>query len=73
LQARDNLGRVVAVKAKVFPYIPNPATKEALGAWLVVSLGCELGFTEVILEGDSLAVIGALKKHDVFKQLWPGT
>jgi hypothetical protein len=63
--ARDSLGRVVAAKAKVFPYIADPATGEALGARLAVSLGCELGFTDVILEGDSLVVIGALKKHDV--------
>lgn len=35
--ARDSLGRVVAAKAKDFPYIADPATREALGARLAVN------------------------------------
>lgn len=35
---------------------------EALGAWYAVKLGCELGYSHVHLEGDSLNVVTALKK-----------
>jgi hypothetical protein len=34
---------------------------EALGAWYAVKLGCELGYSHVHLEGDSLNVVAALK------------
>jgi hypothetical protein len=36
----DGAGRVLAVKAKVYPHIADPATGEVLGTWNAVLLGC---------------------------------
>jgi len=49
-------------EAKLFPSLMDPMVAEALGAWIAVNFGCELGFTQVHLEGDSLNVVNALKK-----------
>jgi hypothetical protein len=62
---RDGNGRVLAAKAKAYPYIADPATGEALGAWNAVLLGCQLNLADVILEGDSAIVVTALKRTEV--------
>jgi len=49
-------------EAKLFPSLMDPMVAEALGAWIAVKFGCELGFTQVHLEGDSLNVVSILKK-----------
>lgn len=61
---RDEVGRVIAAKAKVYSNIADPSTGEALGAWNAVLLGCQLRLADVILEGDSFNVVAALKRND---------
>lgn len=61
--ARDEKGMVVAAAAKVFPCHADPSTAEAMGAWYAVQLGSGIGYSHVILEGDSLGVVSALQ-HD---------
>jgi ribonuclease HI len=60
--ARNDFGTVVAAVAKVFPCRGDPMTAEVLGAWHAVKLGREVGYSRVILEGNSLAMVFALQQ-----------
>jgi len=59
---RDAEREFYAVQAKVFSSLLNPFVAEALGAWLAVKLGCDLGLSHVYLEGDSLNVVKCLEE-----------
>jgi len=58
---RDEKGKVVAAVAKVFPCHANPLTAEAMVAWYAVQLGSGIGYSHVILEGESLGVVSAFQ------------
>jgi hypothetical protein len=59
---RDCGGQVVAAAlGTVIPFIIDPSTTEALGAWRVVSLCREIGYSKLVLEGDYSVVVSALK------------
>jgi hypothetical protein len=51
--ARDGSGHFLAASAIVIPHITDPATTKELVAWWAVLLYWNLGFTQVVLEGDS--------------------
>jgi hypothetical protein len=45
----------------------DPTTAKAVGAWLTADFSRRLGFTKIIVGGDSLEVAQALRKED---QCW---
>lgn len=62
--ARDNEDNVSTSKCASKPYITDPAVAETSVAWLTVEFSQQLGYTNVILEGDSLEVIQALRSEE---------
>jgi hypothetical protein len=62
---RDEEGRVVAASARTIPYILDPSSTKAMGAWVAVLLGREVRSTSITLEGDSLEVVLALRRKDL--------
>lgn len=62
--ARDHLGEVVGALCTTRPFITEPAMTEAIGAWQTAMFGRRLGLSKVIVEGDSLEVVQALRKED---------
>jgi hypothetical protein len=60
---RDDSGAFVAALSKIVPYIVDPLIAETVAVWHVAQLVCEMGYQHVLLEGDSLSVISALKKE----------
>ena len=61
---RDTNGLVLASCAKPVPQPYKVAEVESLAAATALSFATELGFRRVILEGDSLEVIQALREND---------
>ena len=61
---RDTNGLVLASCAKPVPQPYKAAEVESLAAAKALSFATELGFRRVILEGDSLEVIQALREND---------
>ncbi|XP_035546313.1 uncharacterized protein LOC118348520 [Juglans regia] len=61
---RDNAGHTIATKRTKKHLFPDPALAEAYGALIAVQFGLELGLSQVIIEGDSLQVINALKREE---------
>jgi ribonuclease HI len=59
---RNDVGNVVAAKAKYLPYLINPQTAEAMAAWYAFQFGRDMGGSFIILEGDSLEVVIALRR-----------
>jgi hypothetical protein len=59
---RDDKEELIAAQAKVLPSLLDPSMAEALGAWYAVKLGCDLGFSHVLFQGDCLNVVVALNK-----------
>lgn len=59
---RDGNRTVVAARVSFLPYIDDPSAAEALAAWYAVKLGREMGGTCIIIEGDSMEVVMALRK-----------
>lgn len=55
-------GKFLTALTMVILHITDPATTESLAAWRAVNLCRDLGFTHVILEGDSLLVVSAISK-----------
>lgn len=70
---RDEVGGFYAAQAKAIPFVMDPSMAEALGAWIAVKLGCELGLSQVHLEGDAVNVVEALKKlgRAILASFWP--
>jgi len=63
IMVRDDAGSVKVAHAKSFPYINDPKVAEAIGAWQVMSLCYDRGWTSIILEGDAGNVVGALRRN----------
>jgi hypothetical protein len=61
--ARDAGGIVVAARSASYPHITHPAIAEALAVWMLAKLSIMLGHNQIIAEGDSLEIVGALR-HD---------
>jgi hypothetical protein len=58
--ARDEMGEVKAALCTTLPYIQNPSVAEAYGARRAVEFAREMGFSSIIIEGDSREVVLAL-------------
>ncbi|MBA0721609.1 hypothetical protein Golax_009132, partial [Gossypium laxum] len=54
---RDNQGIVLGSKTNMNMHIPSPFVAVALACLQAITLGLDLGFHYVIIEGDSLTVI----------------
>ncbi|XP_059429145.1 uncharacterized protein LOC132162954 [Corylus avellana] len=61
---RDHNGLILAAYVASRQYITDPTTTKALVAWKMVELCVCMEFQNVILEGDSLEVIQALRKEE---------
>ncbi|XP_062155083.1 uncharacterized protein LOC133863104 [Alnus glutinosa] len=59
----DDKGDVVVALSKIVPYIVDPLTAETVVVWHAARLVCEMGFQNVLMEGDSLSVIQELQKQ----------
>jgi hypothetical protein len=62
--ARDHTGGVVATQCSTRPYICDLVVAEAMSMWTMAALVGQLGFMDVILEGDSLEVVQAIKREE---------
>ncbi|KAF5454797.1 hypothetical protein F2P56_024435 [Juglans regia] len=58
---RDSFGYTIATKKTNKLLFPDPLLAEAFGALKAVQFGVELGLSQVIVEGDSLQVINAMR------------
>jgi hypothetical protein len=65
--ARDAGGAAIAVMCASRPYITDPATAEAMVAWMLAKLSLRLGYYQIIAEGDSLEIICALQRENECK------
>jgi hypothetical protein len=61
--ARDHNGSAVVMLCASKEFISDPAMAEAVAAWRTVELACSLDLESIMLEGDSLEVVQALKKN----------
>ncbi|KAF5465485.1 hypothetical protein F2P56_015492, partial [Juglans regia] len=62
--ARDIIGHTIATKQTNKILFPDPLLAEAFGALKAVQFGVELGLSQVVVvEGDSLQVINALRSE----------
>ncbi|XP_040986476.1 uncharacterized protein LOC121234574 [Juglans microcarpa x Juglans regia] len=59
---RNSSGRIIATLRTKKHLYPDPLLAEAFDALKTVQFGLELGFTQIIIEGDSLQVINNLKR-----------
>ena len=64
--ARDHEGNVITAMSGSIPNISCPSVAEALGAWKSVGMCLSLDFSKIILEGDALEVVNALKKEGLY-------
>lgn len=58
--ARDCEGVALGAMSSSIPLAQSVADVEALACWRAVKFALELGLTRVVLEGDSVVIIGAL-------------
>ena len=58
---RGYSGGVVATQCTTRPYVCDHVVAKALALWTVVMLFGQLGFRDIILEGDSLEVVKAIQ------------
>jgi hypothetical protein len=61
--ARDETGLVVAAMSASRPCITDPATAEAVAAWMMAELCIKLDLRRVIVEGDSVEMVTALQRE----------
>jgi ribonuclease HI len=61
---RDHNGEVCAAKSEVIQRLHEPDTGEAWGALRAVEFCEEMGFFDIILEGDSLNVVKAVGESE---------
>jgi ribonuclease HI len=59
---RNEAGEFLAGLAVTIPYVSDPLIAEVMATWCTVELGRKLGFQRIILEGDSLIIVGALNQ-----------
>jgi ribonuclease HI len=64
LAVKDSLGPLMAALCMTQPYISDPATAEAFAARRGIQLCRELGIRNIILEGDSLEIVTAMRKNE---------
>jgi ribonuclease HI len=62
---RDGMGRVAAALNKTLNSLQDPTFNEALGARGVVEFAKDMGFNEMILEGDSKQVVTAISSKEL--------
>jgi hypothetical protein len=60
--ARDENGLVVAAISANRPCIADPATAKAIASWMMADLCCKVGLRHLLVEGDSVEVVTALKR-----------
>ena len=63
IAVRDEDGLVVAAMCANRPYISDPATAEAIAAWMLADLSNKLGFKCIIMEEDSLEIVLSLQRE----------
>jgi ribonuclease HI len=61
---RDFCGTVYVAFVLSRKFIIDPTTAEVMAAWQMVEICVRLGFSEIILEGDSMEVVQALNQED---------
>lgn len=61
LVVRNHEGEVIAAKCFTKPFVTDPMTAEAVGAWSAAQFVRQLGMDQIILEGDSLGVVQSLQ------------
>ena len=61
--ARNHEGNAVAALCSSRPDIFDPAMAEAMDAWRMAKLSYSLGFWQIIVEGDALEVVQALRRE----------
>jgi hypothetical protein len=66
---RNEAGVVVAAMAKLIPIIVDPTKEKSVAAWQAVQFCCHLRHQRVVLEGDSLLVVLALRQDS---SCWSG-
>lgn len=59
--ARDHSGAVLAAVSASRPRVTDPTTAEAIAAWKMAEVCVTLGYSKVILEGDSLEVVNSMQ------------
>jgi hypothetical protein len=60
--ARDHSGTVLAAVSSLMLGITDPTTTEAVATWKMAEACVSLGYSKVILEGDSLEIVNSLQK-----------
>jgi hypothetical protein len=60
--ARDAEGRAIAAMCTSRPFITDPATGEAMAAWMLAVFSHRLGLTQIIVEGDSKEIVLAIQR-----------
>lgn len=61
---RVHTGNILMAFTNCRRFLINPTSAEALVAWKMAEIYVRLGFTEVILEDDSLEVVQALNREE---------
>jgi hypothetical protein len=54
---------VLAAKCVMEPFVVDPTIIEAYGAWLSIKLGKQIGHPCIVIEGDSLEIVQALRRE----------
>ncbi|XP_059431541.1 uncharacterized protein LOC132165051 [Corylus avellana] len=62
--AHDHTGTVLAALCASRPLVTDPAIAEVIAAWKTTKVCKHMGFSKVIIEGDSLEVVTALQGDD---------
>jgi hypothetical protein len=57
---QNEKGEFIAGLAAPIPFVIDPLLAEILAAWRAVELGREMGYQQMVLEGDSLATVAAI-------------
>jgi hypothetical protein len=57
---QNEKGEFIAGLAAPIPFVTDPLLAEILAAWRAVELGREMGYQQMVLEGDSLATVAAI-------------
>lgn len=60
---RNSRGEVVAAFSSSIPYVQDPDAAETIALWKAILFCLDRGFQSVILEGDSLHVVEALRQE----------
>lgn len=61
--AKDHDGNILASMCSTKPYISDPFVAEVVAAWKVVKFRRELGFQNIMMEGDMPEIVHALQKE----------